>query len=499
MKQFLYPDNACAEEKIYRLKYLFLIDIDTLRDSLLSSPKYIAYKADTDNTEKLKELFDDIFENIFKISKMYNQFLDSNTPYFHTILGIPPEGGDSHYKSNLEKMKSSLFHHCLTHGFLTTLKKTFCDISKLNGPNDSFNQKPFFEYLHTAPMTENANDCYQKSRAHYKALDTRCEKYYSKTCLDTLCKKEPTTHHATYIFLSPIYFKNITRFLLREPSVKNFDRALLNASSSFRFFSRYEELYSAYWKCFNKLKNPKDTFLFQTAFEYLYGFSTIENISAFLAEIYDTKTDSDSFTLKDLEGQQLLHVIVDVLNCPLVHSRSDFFKFACNTLTVSDLEKCYLKFDKFIATARSNKNISLEKSERISLAYTLLNDFFQTLNHFTIPILEDLWDYAISELEKDICAESIHFTADKYEPFCTLLKQTKDSIETSSCMNAPKYVRDSLQSILKYTLHESRFQSNIYKKLFPLRNGQSEDTSPLDEQLSLENARLLTNHLLSKI
>lgn len=166
---------------------------------------------------------------------------------------------------------------------------------------------------------------------------------------------------------------------------------------------------------------------------------------------------------------------------------------------MSDLEKCYLKFDKFIATARSSKNISLEKSERISLAYALLNDFFQTLNHFTIPILEDLWDYAISELEKDICAEAVHFTADKYEPFCTLLKQAKDSIEPSSCMNAPKYVRDSLQSILKYTLHEARFQSNIYKKLFPLRNGQSEDTSPLDEQLSLENARLLTNHLLSKI
>lgn len=138
MNSIYYDGNTSIEEKKYRLKYLYLIDVDK---AIKESNEYKNH----DSTKKTA-LFHHIFETIFKASSMYNKFLDDQNPYNDNFLGIP-QSDDKLYKKRLTLLKLCLRNHCMLYGLLSSLCKEHndTDYSYLTAPYDIWNKTGYYE------------------------------------------------------------------------------------------------------------------------------------------------------------------------------------------------------------------------------------------------------------------------------------------------------------------------------------------------------------------
>lgn len=398
---YYYPFQY-LEEKKYRLKYLYFIDTN----KIISNIKSKRHNFSLSSSQDYSDLLHATFSEIYKHTQLYNSYLAPEGRFF---FGLNQDvSNQSYFRKLFSLLYLSLQNHCIIHGFFTTLtnheNRTIC----LSAKFDDFNSKGYFSSVAAfentgITTTENMSpQYYNKNYKHWRSSDY---KVYSGQIIQSNCDFNPSPKQKN-LFNIPLCFKNAYHFLLTNPEIKNFDRALSNDTTPQTLISDYTNLYKS---CINTkqkfddtLEGTLDQFLFTTFFEYFYSFSSTKYAFNLLSRIHDTENKNDSITLKDLEGSHFYNILFHIFSCPLLYSRNFIMEYMCYAITqLKHLEKLYLK-------QASNQSISYHrppsnynKLQELNNAFKLCDEFLTTLNNVTIPILEDTWDVVVNELAPD--------------------------------------------------------------------------------------------------
>lgn len=552
MNSIYYDAKTSIEEKKYRLKYLYLINVDNVLSTINESSEYKNY----DPTKNI-DLFHRIFDVIFSASSMYNKFLDDQNPYSNNFLGIPRHD-DILYRKRLTLLKLCLRNHCILYGFLSSLYKehSCSDYSYLTAPYDNWNETGYYESRDktfkdfqidsTSSIYQNYNTTYLKRFNESKATNMYSA-HIIRNC-ETLDKNgNPAI---------PSCLRNPLSFLYKDSKVATIDRVLLNTSPNCRLLNHYTELFSLCTKYEKSYQNINDRYLIHYFFENTYCFQALNHISQILAEINSSESsNTEILHPKDLEGSALNDILVSIMCCPLTYSRSFLLNHTYKTILDSDLSKAYLRHDANVRISYDNMDsISDNKIKKILQALSLMDDFIKTVNNYTIPILEDLWDVIFSELT-DISGKSI-INLNDYEQYLEdyrniltldysclsdddineciyrdIKERTFDDLQDETfnigfhkmlffaklnkkldsysrkmlelkIVDSPddlymkkksKYVKESLETIIKNSLTPARFDKDINNSLFP----KSDDSNiHKSEQFKLNHVKELYNMYL---
>lgn len=386
------------EEKKYRLKYLYLINIDDALSTIKESKEYKNF-CSSESTA----LFHRIFDVIFSASSMYNKFLDYQNPYFNNFLGIPSQ--EDLYRKRLILLKLCLRNHCILHGFFSSLHKECnnSDYSSLTAPYDLWNKMGYYESHHKTSKDfriDSKLDIYQNYYSTYQKRfnENVIEGKYS-THIITNCEKiDKNNKHVI-----PPYLRNPLTLLYKNFKFATIDRLLQNISPSKNFLAHYSDLFSVCTEYEKKYNNINDQFLIHNFFEYAYGFHVLRHICKILTEInLSASSFSETIQPKDLEGEALNNILTSFMRCPLVYSRSFLLDLTYKTILASDLSKAYLEHDANVRISYADTDIFTDdKIKKTLRALSLMDDFIKTINNYTIPLLEDLWDVIISEINNN--------------------------------------------------------------------------------------------------
>lgn len=327
----------------------------------------------------------------------------------------------------------------------------------------------------------------------------------------------------------PSCLRNPLSFLYKERKFAAIDRILLNNSPNQNFLKHYIELFSLCTQYEKDHKNINDQFLINYFFETIYCFQTLNYVCQILTEINSFRSsNTEMLQPKDLEGTVLNDILASFLCCPLVYSRSFLLNHTYKTILDSDLSKAYLEHAANVRMSYTYTDPTADnKIKKTIQALSLMNDFIKTINNYTIPLLEDLWDVITSELT-DTSGNSI-INSNDYEQYLEdyrniltldytclsdndiddciyqgIEERTYDNLQDEtfnigfrrklclsrlnkrleSCSkkrlesktddflnmyreNISAYTKESLQTILKHSLTPNRFNKDINSALFP--------------------------------
>lgn len=105
-------------------------------------------------------------------------------------------------------------------------------------------------------------------------------------------------------------------------------------------------------------------------------------------------------TLKDLEGSLMLKLIQKTAQLPIVYNRSFFLEYAIQSVLAAK----HLRAQNFRSKTNSLfEHLSFAPTSKESLIINGFRDIFMYLQKlkFAIPLLEDLWDVAINNLNEN--------------------------------------------------------------------------------------------------
>lgn len=553
MIDLFFNNNMNIYEKKYRLKYLYLINVDEAIKRIKDSDEYKEALPDSSNKDAL---FHRIFDVIFSISSNYNRFFNYQNYYPYTFLGCP-KSKRLLYQRQLILLVLCLRNHCITKGLFTSLLSEEHNTISLSGSNDNWNEAGYFATIHnkkkdfsvdsTSTIYQSYNSIYA-NRYKHSNLNTEYPYYIINQCSLVEAGKTPK-------ILSCL--RNPLLFLYKERSVSDFNRSLQKESTTRNFLNTYAALYEKYIIKSKEYNDKRDKFIFNYLGEDIYDFSTLRYIAQLLTEINKTHPSyTGELSGKDLEGSALNNVLISVMNCPLVYARNFLLKHTYTTILDSDLAKAYLEYPVNSAVIYDlNDFTDKDKVKKISRAITLSQHFFNTINKYTVPILEDLWDVMIHEInsqsDEPVIAQknyveylNTHYnllTADYSDlteedlKLCIDLDPSKSEsqFDTDNSFNigishrlqssvlqkliehqisssiekefnyqaylygdAPAYVKQSLQTILKNSLTPSRFKSEINNSLFPDKHNDTLQPPSRLDQFKQDHIKELYNFYL---
>lgn len=425
-------------ELIHRLKYFYLIPVEELNSKLLELSKAFS---STSNPETLTTFFDNIFEIIFDYSKPYSNFLNPAL-YAETFFGesvFPIEKPSaSYYSGAVRLINLSIFHHCIIQSFY---KYLYSDNS-IETSNTQNNMQPydmisknyylfetgFFEldYITTSFDSVKIKDDLLDYRAKYaqryrKFLslpDTSYSKEILNASLGKLPKKNPKQKKNPY-FKVPPYLAQWTDFLYSNRSVHHFDRALDKKSS---LLNIYNSLYEEGKMIINKCNNNADKLLISYPLEVIYGFQTFTELACFLSNINAGETLNNT-DYSVMINDSFFYIYKLLFKNPLVYNRHFIIKYACDAILNGNFsESGYLSHESNIMMSKSTRQI-ISDSEKLNKGLTLLEQYLNALNNLIIPLMTDLWNYAISYMHLDckVPLTYYHFKEyiDTYYPLIT--------------------------------------------------------------------------------
>lgn len=421
-------ENAIElEERYYRLKYLYLIDVDSIVNKLACDDRIInIIEMTSDDTVDSETLFHIVFDSIFKASKPYNIFLSPNdarlsNAFFGELDLIPESGIDSlNYTSAMrELMYIALRNHCIIHGFFHTKSND----TESNVPIEITGKN----HLLYDPSEKKTSTIYQRYTTRYNAYHTQKDAHkYSHQILENMRPKTDMNNtfischndsSATYTkYVVPKYLAVFALFLFNKTKYNIFDKYLLQIKNpeDKKWHPPFIQLYSKLFESvinysipgssdsqsesLNSQSNSSDSqskspdpLSFYFPMEFFYGFSTFGYIAKLLEDTHNRKHN-----LYDLEGTQLLKVIKQLSSLPNAYSRHFFLKYAIEAVTSTNNPDFFLE---------TNPNAILEYKPQMNnkdfiqiYGFARLSRFFKSLSAINIPMLEDLWVVVLHKL-----------------------------------------------------------------------------------------------------
>lgn len=395
------------DERYYKLKYFYLIDVDSIINKLEQSN--IINDTGFTNSETLLHT---IFDAIFTASKPYNIFLSPHdaklsNSFFGEMTLKPESGMKEQYELNYtsamkELMYIALRNHCIIHGIFYTISNT-------NEWKEKIEITAKNNHLYNNEAASKDSTLYQRYTNRYsKHYTQENATRYSHQILENI-SSNGTLDNNSYSYSNdsvikyktPHYLSTFAFHLFNEPIYNIFDKHILKINdnsnnSSFRFISLYTDLSHAFIDYLNNYGNSKtklDQLFFCFPMEYFYGFSSFRYIAQALEDIHNS-----SALQKDLEGSLLLKVIKQLSMLPNVYSRHFFLKYATEAVTSTENSQFFLENDPNIALS-FKPHITTEDFIR-TYGFSRLTNFFKSLATINLPILEDLWVVVLHKLLK---------------------------------------------------------------------------------------------------
>lgn len=382
------------EEKRFRLKYLYFIDCDEILSKIKESNAYLSYQSASTkdpthvSDEKIENLFCLIFDEMLSASLRYTSYAFGNVFTGHCFFG--ENCSDGHLEYIKAHMAVSLFHHCLIQSYHALLVSNSTDRIQITEKNDYIIKSGFIKPVSIQKLDEPTNtkttvqkdNIPQRDFSRNNHLNSQKTSYYSTCMLNVLRKKEAGK------YFSQTYSALFSYFCWRSIASHQFNKALLTHVSPSTFIGKYQALYNDYVSWGQPLSKP-DSLLLTYYMEKAYNFDFMAYAGMLLDKIHHTDR-SDTFSLKDLEGESFVTVLQQACNLPMPFNKTIFLYYACEAIeSTENFIRAYpphpQKGMTYISGAVQNNVI------KASEAFRLLNDYFHMLAYVTIPIIEDMW------------------------------------------------------------------------------------------------------------
>lgn len=397
-------NKESLEEKYYKIKYFYHIDIDKLCTKLKEKKNI---KSD------ITAFFVNIFEEVVTGSQLYSQYLlsDSALPFLSFFnFTSKDESVCSVHQTLVNLCRISLFHHCVLNGLETLLissKLEYPNISKtystngnifLCGATDYDIQRGLFaaQYLKEKRTIPKEQTIYQNYNSiYYKRYHNNPDGFSHTLLSNTLLKEKASKKTSSGQLSVPTYQSNPLLFLFKNSNVRCLDKSLSNPKTTKRtLINTYKGICSdaESWKM-DMLKNNCDSILFDTTLEPYYHFNFLKDAEYFFQDL----DENSPYYL--LSGKAFLNIIQDFLmSLPITYNRFIFLEYACHAAIYSHNlnEASYPPIPDSALGQRLSAYIQAD-DQHIITALRQIGNFLRMLKYCTLPILEDLWDILTSE------------------------------------------------------------------------------------------------------
>lgn len=431
-------------EQYYRLKYHYFIDADNITEEILASKQFKNYNKKTSVDSPcfelaFEELLDLIFKTILEYSKPYTDFLDhsqkSHQSFFgEGFLSMPPcthDLGADYSTSSYKLLNLSIENHFILESFFKYLsgtepnhfKKTIC----FNSKDSHYFEYGYFDWeQYCASSHHNPRESYgTKYRATYiqrlNSFNNRPNDYYSKKLLIGASEYnalKPTNSKRHAYITVPSYQHIYLHFLYSNRAVHYFDKAI---AENLPLAHKYNSLYEEALGIENTLSNNLDKLLFLYPLEKAYGFTTFKFLIKQLKKIRSTEPIFQKRTLGDLNTNLYFDIAKLYLKCPMVYNRSFILKYACNSILYADedlINHNHRYLETPIETLSSKlSDTSPSKTQLIGKGLNLMEQYILLLNRLIFPLLTDLWEITIQNLNDHISNSKITFNLDTFSQY----------------------------------------------------------------------------------
>lgn len=367
-----------------QLKYFYLIPVDQIVSRI--------YSEFSDKKNMSTELLlDTIFEYVYNGASYYYDFIDAKNP--HTFFG--EEATDKLRTGLCKLLYFTLENNCILNSYFNELAINSVPV-RLSAKNLPSTDKYITDIIFNNPIPKPAkgevdSQFFNNRKTVHKNNQQDC--LYTSTLIDALNISE--TNNSIFPINTLQYVLPAVNFLFMEDICSKFGRSL---NTKLKILNKYNTL----WKKYNEKKDsypaPIDQLLFQAEMESIFGFSFWGTIYPWLKYIHDTES-SDSKSIKDLEGQSFLRIIMQISNFPFFFGKPLFFRYICYAFT-SSIAIDYSYFNESPKEVMSLIPPALPKTVQITNGMDLMNKFCRILNSVSLPVLFSLWNVVIYELQQ---------------------------------------------------------------------------------------------------
>lgn len=396
-----------------KLKYFYLIDMDTTINDLQSSMIHMPSSADGD---ELLDVFLSVWKKIAEVSEPYTRFiLSSSTTNHSSLFGELP--GDVNAVVFTFLSQTSLFHHCIMQGFKKSLQEhiTRTGHSYKTGSKDYLNfdsDSPYIKLSATTMPVIKKGCIYsfingEKHTFEYGSIEHQNFNGKSKRVLKNTddysvqliqhFRKLAKTTPANQIFIDKTESTPVA-FLFANREVSAFNTVLNRKEYQYNtFLEKYKILWTSYMSERSTFSNA-DKALFDMVLEYSYGFSLFDYIYRLF---YDMEYSASFKRIKNMDGTAFHEIISDYLAAlPITYNRSIFMKYACEAILKSpNLDSSYPP-----TSPKGMQYYSFTPAPEIpfsSKALNIMDTFFRLLTYSVLPLIENLWFVLTDALKID--------------------------------------------------------------------------------------------------
>lgn len=404
----------------HQLEYFYLIPTDKIV-SLIS--KELSNNKSTDPDSKLQI----IFKHVFNSASLYYDFILVDG--IHTLFKENP--GAELRRGLCQLIYLSLQNNCILNAFFDELalqsrpvKLSAKNISIIKGNIiDIVNQNSNIHHLRGDVDSQFFNN---RKGIYKKDYD---KNIYTNRIISSLNVRKQ--QNAIFPIEILQYISPAVAFLFMEDACCKFGRSI---NSSSNIFDKYNTLWEKSNDKLNAYSKPIDKLIFQSEMEVIFGFSFFSHICKQIEQI-NKMTTSENKGLKDLEGQALLDIILQLANLPLFFGKDLLFRYICYSFLESQhVEPLY--FEESAKEVAEMLPPPLPKPQQVYNGLALMNDFLQILSSLSLPVLFSLWNVVIHELiQRNILLEDIMSIYEKY-----LTNNFDTLIYSSDCLSDEKIV-----------------------------------------------------------
>lgn len=394
-----------------QLKYFYLIDTDTVISNILKSDTYTVFTEDDNPTP----LFHLIFKEIYHAAECYTSYILNDYYYSHPSF-FNEEPGNTSAQNAFLLCGLSLFHHCIIHGFQTSLDHSTeeptgaASIVHLSAATEAKIKLGYFRCpdktnkspIHVEPADSTSHQNYNNQ--YHRFFNPKSNIPYSEILLHHMnCRDEDKdkSKNKNQLWIKN-YQSNAAYFLFSSGDVKNFNTVLhksdMDNKKRINFIDRYSVLHQAVAKHHSGLLIP-DQVLFDMTLESAYHFSLSSYVYKLFSEFHNPESSSP---IKCLRGETFNNILSDyVFQLPITYNRSIFLKYACMALLGNHTLKPSYPPDPLKSFGTYDSSAPIASDLFAIEALKNIGYFFRMLNYITIPILESFWDVVTTALNAE--------------------------------------------------------------------------------------------------
>ncbi len=357
----------------YKLKYYYLIDIDSLINDIRSR---------VNNQKNMTDfnIFHCVFRAIYHSTDCWRYFAFLTSKESFNISESP----ESEYSSGCAYIFETIFeNHCILYGYHNALRQNPGPKIRISASTERLFEQD--EYT----LAQNYNK--------YKHRFQKLSKNYSYQYL-----KEHYSFSETTGFPSAFeYNEPVARFLFTQSIIRTFDA---NIEKPY-LLKHYQSLFNNIDSFKTSRKNAP--FTFDYSMEYLYGFSFFRPTFKLLNYVYGKDTykkhpilyqDNFRIKLENLAGEPTLDLISQVASLPMVYNRYFFLQYILYKIVSSEkLERDILSPSKY-ALFEHLPDTPASNFYLIEDGLFRAGEYIQRIHYLVLPLLEDLWSVITHEL-----------------------------------------------------------------------------------------------------